>query len=499
MVSGNAQPTDGSDDCKAEDPRQQVRRVLFISHGNPEDNEFTSWLGSRLTAAGYEVWTDLTRLIGGEPSWSDINVAIRQHTAKLIVVLSLSGLEKEGVTTEIDIGKAVAKRLQDNRFIIPVKIDDLPYDEVMPQMMGRNIINFSRNWNEGLSRVLRALERDNVPRSERPDTAAAHRWLLYRTNPAPSLEYKDEDLVTNWYLIRELPKTIFFYDILKHVSSLHEVASLASEIEIPAAEHERLLVGFGRFDEFQGALGPELPIKTRHTSTLDAFLNGDTGEGGPIIQRSSARNIVTSLLRQGFDRLMRSRGLREYQLTAAGKIWWVPRELGEGKRITFKRPDGSEGWRILVGRSERFDRYWHFGVYAVPKLTVPAHFVLRPHVVFSRDGGVPEGGMLRRAFCKNWFNARWRDLLFAFVQLISDGDDAIALSLGGDEAVLVNARPLVLTSPVRIPPDADQPARRGPTEEGDVDDNDGLDREGDPFFRSFDGEVDEDDEPDGQE
>lgn len=480
----------------AEDPRQQVRKVVFISHGSPEDNEFTSWLGSRLTAAGYEVWTDLTRLIGGEPLWSDINVAIRQHTVKLIVVLSRIGVEKEGVTTEIDIGKAVAKRLQDNRFIIPVKIDDLPYDEVMPQMMGRNIINFSGNWDEGLSRVLEALERDSVPRSERPNTDATNRWLLYRTHPAPSIQHEEEDLVTNWHLIRKLPKEIFFYEIMRPLSGLHAVASLASKVEIPAAEHQRLLVGFARFDEFQAALGPETPIKARHTSDLEAFLNGDTGEDGPTIQRSSARNIVTSLLRQGFDRSMRSRGLREYQLPAAGKVWWVPRELGEGERIAFRRPDGSEGWRILVGTSERLKRYWHFGVYAVPTLAAPAHVVLRPHVVFSRDGGTPEGGMLRRAFCKNWFNARWRDLLFAFVQLISDGDDAIELSLGGDEPVLVDARPLVLTSPVRVPPDTDQPARKGPTEEGDVDDDDGLDREGDPFFRSFDDEVDEDDELD---
>ena len=29
-----------------------TRDAIFISHANPEDNEFTVWLGARLTAAG---------------------------------------------------------------------------------------------------------------------------------------------------------------------------------------------------------------------------------------------------------------------------------------------------------------------------------------------------------------------------------------------------------------------------------------------------------------
>ena len=45
-----------------------TRDSIFISHANPEDNEFTVWLGARLTATGYEVWADVLRLRGGQ--WS---------------------------------------------------------------------------------------------------------------------------------------------------------------------------------------------------------------------------------------------------------------------------------------------------------------------------------------------------------------------------------------------------------------------------------------------
>jgi hypothetical protein len=40
------------------------RGLVFISHASPEDNEFVLWLGSRLTALGYEVWADILKLRG---------------------------------------------------------------------------------------------------------------------------------------------------------------------------------------------------------------------------------------------------------------------------------------------------------------------------------------------------------------------------------------------------------------------------------------------------
>ena len=40
-----------------------TRDAIFISHA--KDNEFTVWLGARLTAAGYEVWADVLGLRGG--------------------------------------------------------------------------------------------------------------------------------------------------------------------------------------------------------------------------------------------------------------------------------------------------------------------------------------------------------------------------------------------------------------------------------------------------
>src|SRR5947209_4866049 len=79
------------------------RKVVFISHANPEDNAITAWYGARLAAAGYEVWTDLTRLLGGEEMWLDIDDALRFHARKVIALLSKAAVDprKEGIRAEV--------------------------------------------------------------------------------------------------------------------------------------------------------------------------------------------------------------------------------------------------------------------------------------------------------------------------------------------------------------------------------------------------------------
>ena len=78
----------------------EERRTVFISHANPEDNEFASWLGSRLANAGYDVWADILSLVGGEMISPVIGDVIRDQAALVIVVLSRASHRKEGVLNE---------------------------------------------------------------------------------------------------------------------------------------------------------------------------------------------------------------------------------------------------------------------------------------------------------------------------------------------------------------------------------------------------------------
>lgn len=77
-------------------------------------------------------------------------------------------------------------------------------------------------------------------------------------------------------------------------------------------------------------------------------------------------------------------------------------------------------------------------------------------MIFSDDGATPlpsptRQHALRRSFCRNWWNARWRDLLLAMLKYIAAGTDTISLPVAQLSFVKVSAR---LTSHV-LRPDSD--------------------------------------------
>ena len=64
------------------------RTTIFISHASPGDNPFATWLAARLSMAGYDVWCDQQKLLGGEDFWADIETVLRTRTVKFVLVIS---------------------------------------------------------------------------------------------------------------------------------------------------------------------------------------------------------------------------------------------------------------------------------------------------------------------------------------------------------------------------------------------------------------------------
>jgi hypothetical protein len=103
-----------------------MSNLLFVSHANPEDNEFTLWLALQLAKEGYKVWCDLTGFLGGEDTWRDIDKLLRDSTVKFLYVLSRSSNDKPGALKELQVAENVAREKGFHDFIIPLHIDDLP-------------------------------------------------------------------------------------------------------------------------------------------------------------------------------------------------------------------------------------------------------------------------------------------------------------------------------------------------------------------------------------
>ena len=89
-----------------------------MSHATPEDNEFTKWLVSQLTIAGYEVWSDVTKLLGGERFWNNIEDAITVKAFRFLFVSTLHANKKSGTLQELQLAQKAQSKYRLKDFVI---------------------------------------------------------------------------------------------------------------------------------------------------------------------------------------------------------------------------------------------------------------------------------------------------------------------------------------------------------------------------------------------
>ena len=129
---------------------ESLRKILFISHANPEDNEVAFWLQTQLTRLGYDVWSDLTHLKAGEVFWDSIEDTIRNKAARVIALVSRKAMQKPGVLDEISLAVSIERTHKLNGFVIPMRVDDLPYSELRANIARKNVIDLHSSWASGL-------------------------------------------------------------------------------------------------------------------------------------------------------------------------------------------------------------------------------------------------------------------------------------------------------------------------------------------------------------
>ena len=472
------------------------RRLVFISHANPEDNEFASWLGTRLTSAGYEVWTDVLKLIGGEQFWRDIGEAIKEEATVVIVALSRDSYQKDGVLDEIALAISTGRKLNKQDFVIPIRLDDLPYSDVPEQLFRLNVIDFSHNWADGFSKLLKKLQDLQIPQATNDFGEALAAWQKFKLRQSASIADIPEAVFSNWFPITSLPLDINFS---RFNASQEAMKRAFGEFQSPVTQHLRLALSFADATALQMET-PYIPLEQAYRVPLSRFLEGQATDG-PHILRRDARNMVTGLLRQAWEQFARSQGLLLCEF-AHGSAWFVPLDLIEGNIAAFQDENGNQRRRRLVGRSEKRKVYWHFAVSGKVTIPTPQRLVLRPHVVFTEDGKTPldsklRAARLRRSFCKSWWNDRWRDMLRAFAALLSKEGETFILPLGGDAEAIIDATPMIFDDPLSIADDDSVP----PAEENQVEDETEADTLDDLDAASegdFEDQLDEADAEDGE-
>ena len=422
-----------------------TRNMVFLSHANPEDNRFVSWLAARLYAVGYEIWSDLTHLHGGERHWDDIETTIRHHAAIVVVVLSQSSYNKPGVLDEIGLAAKVGRQLKRRVFLLPIIIDDLSYDDIPIQLTNINTISFANDWAVGLSRLLRALGANNIPCLS-PRSEKAEPWESFRPVSLTADHSAYELLTSNRFKIIRHPSSV---NLVRLLSPQQFIDRIPSELTIPSVRHHRLLVTLEENVENLAALVPhESAIEPGYQIPWTQFVK----KGGFGISPHQARVIVTQLLNQGFGKLASKIGLAEVDI-GRSKGWFVSTATPGGGRAKYIDWANDGRWRALRGFSQRYGRHWHTAIRSRFQVRSPMFMEAQLHIFFSRDGMSlvrgPAEQRIRRTFCKSWWNDRWRDLYHAFGALLGAGEREFCPLVSSTDSlsVSVSPSPMLLSMP----------------------------------------------------
>lgn len=444
------------------------RGSLFISHAD-EDRDFTVWLGARLSAAGYDVWTDISRLKGGDDWERKLAHAIRHKTRKMLLVATAKGVEKRGVLNEIHLAKEVERKIGDETFVIPLRLENFasPYLTVHHQW-----IDFKPGWGQGLAELLETLA--SIPglhRTQGLNAESMTRWLEAELAQKVALQREPETLISNWLRVQSMPATLRYFQFSGAGAEQLATAAVV-HAKAPAVQHKSGFIGFGEFGDYVNEQSGSFPRLTQEIPTDDFLRNGDRALG---IERHVASNMISALVRDAFERRLKEKALSVYDYSDRTRGYWVANGLIKGKdRVPFNFGEEWKGGRNLTGDVKRGKGRicWHFGV--TPRVRIRAessHVQLTTRVIFTDDGTVPVSSVkamhtLRRSVVRSWRNDRWRDMLLAFLFWLAEGNEQLSIPIGKDRNITFSTLPVTMLSPVSISSAGDS-VEEGVLEHGD--------------------------------
>jgi hypothetical protein len=184
--------------------------MVFVSHADPEDNDFALWLTLQLANEGYPVWCGLTKLLGGEKFWEDIQDAISNRTIKFVFALSRHSNQKSGTLDELNCAIAVERKFGLKDFVITLKLDDLRHDDVYINIQRRNHIDLSSSWATGVAQLLKKLGDEQVPKSAHFNPDAVSSWWRSQNefSAEQGLIQQPDEHLSNWFSIQGLPEHV---------------------------------------------------------------------------------------------------------------------------------------------------------------------------------------------------------------------------------------------------------------------------------------------------
>jgi hypothetical protein len=429
-----------------------MRDTIFISHATPEDNDFTLWLASRLELLGYRVWIDKKELLGGEPFWDVIELAIKNRAIKFLLVYSNNicyqdgeRQVKVGIQKEIDFARATMQLnpgLKD--FFTILHLDDSGYD-LFPGAKDLNQIPFNKNWSAGLAQLEEKLRKDEIVKSNNPDTDAAKWYLNNYIEKNPIIERR-ELYYTNWWSIADGP-TCFYILRYAKLSLAEKVAELNKDDVF--VRDTNLITAFKKdfANKITDSFGDTFitPVEVFEIKIVDV-INGYEKTNFPTAK--DAQNHLTKLIKRSLHVYLKNNELLWYQMANKHLAYYHGHRSLPGGVIKFEYPHHipkKYKRKQLSGKFGETER-WNFALSFRTVFQPIFGFNLKSHLIFTESGLRPIDDKdvqhsYRRRKGKRMFNEEWRDLLMGFIRSLPDDKGNILLPTGTLKNVTMEFNP----------------------------------------------------------
>jgi len=404
-----------------------MRDTLFIGHANPQDNDFTIWLYSKLELEGYKVWCDLESLYGGESDfWDEIQATIRKNACKYILVFSRDSFQKDSVKDEFEYARSIEKEFKLKDFIIPLRIDNVPFNERIG-LNRRNILDFRGSWIPGLRNLFLKLAKDKIPKNT-DGAPAISDWIFNIHLYKNSALYNEEELhYSNWWQIESLPENIYIFQYMQE--SLAQ-AIIEEDADYPVIKHGNYLISFERNIKNISEKNNNMEINPLDIQSLSIkdILSGYDSDNFPT--QTDSENFLKRLLKKAFKNLVYERGLLKKELSNDQCFFYRHNTLKKDWAIA-KYPNRDRR-KKLVGKYYKY--FWHLAVSTRVMLEPFVCYSLKSHILFSDDGfniwkDDARLHSARRSKGKKWFNEEWRDQLMALINSLANGKNKVKIKL----------------------------------------------------------------------
>lgn len=400
---------------------------LFISYAT-EDWHLAEWLALKLTAEGYNVWCDRFKLLGGESYPRDIDKAIKEKTFRVLALLSKNSLKKENPLKERTLALNLSRERKED-FLIPINVDGLKATEIDWMQSDLTYILFNKNWAEGLSQLLKKLEKINTPRLSKEDGMnLASKIFLNESNK--DIKKGEEVVHTNLVKIEKLPTKIKKITTNTYLE-WKNVRDLIGEWVAYFIDPFTLV----SFDLPNKEISEELGI----TKVTDIeWKNIDN------IEDVNRDNILKYLI----SRSLESKCLKLGLLRAEGtNMIYFPEGLLKNDKIKFVNYKGRKtnvmatGVRNIkyVGREYRYHLSPNFtAIIEDNDLLVQVGIQL----YITNLSGFPFKSRTairkRKRICRDWWNREWLSRHLAIIGFLLDKSGKIVLGNGDSEIILDN-------------------------------------------------------------